>query len=498
MKITVHRRFEDYADVMVFPIAQDGNQTANIEKIAKRLRFSADLVKNDFKAAHKECLPIYTSGKCKKVYFLGLGDEPSFSKLLAAARSFTHHQKGKIPATIGVDFMAAGAKMPVNHIEAFVNGILLGRYNINQYKTDTKDAVEFANGKAELRVFSTFPEDKIEKSLLNARIIAETQLRIFDLVNAPANKKTPQIIAQWAQDSAKDFGYQTTATVGTTALEALGTHALLAVNKGSAEPAAFIVMEYKPKAEGNYPKIGLVGKGVTFDTGGISIKPSTNMHNMKSDMGGAAAVLGTMEAVARLQLPIHLVGIVPSTENCVDGASTKPSEVFNSYAGKTIEMIDTDAEGRIILADGLAYMVKNHQPDIMIDLATLTGSIIATLGYAAAGLFTSNDDLADELYQTGRNCGEKLWRLPIWDNYKDDLNSDVADVRNFSGKPIAGAITAAKFLEVFTDKHPKWAHLDIAGMAFTDSEFATMRSATGFGIRLLVEFIKSKITTSVK
>jgi leucyl aminopeptidase len=200
-----------------------------------------------------------------------------------------------------------------------------------------------------------------------------------------------------------------------------------------------------------------------------------------------------MEAVAKLQLPVHLIGVIPSTENCVDGASTKPSDVFSSYSGKTIEMIDTDAEGRLILADGLSYMVKNYQPDILIDLATLTGSIISTLGYIAAGLFTNNEDLAGDLYKTGRACGEKLWRLPIWDNYKDDLNSDVADVRNLSGKPIAGAITAAKFLEVFTEKHTAWAHLDIAGVAFTDGEFSTLRSSTAFGVRLLVDFIKSKI-----
>ena len=215
------------------------------------------------------------------------------------------------------------------------------------------------------------------------------------------------------------------------------------------------------------------------------------MHNMKSDMGGAAAVLGTMEAVARMQLPIHLIAVVPSTENCVDGAGTKPSDVFGSYSGKNIEMIDTDAEGRLILADGLSYIVKNYHPEILIDLATLTGSIIATLGHAAAGMFTNNDKLAEELYRTGSACGERVWRLPLWDQYKDDLNSDIADIKNLSGKPFAGAITAAKFLEAFTDKHASWVHLDIAGMAFSDSEFATMKSGTAYGVRLLTDFIES-------
>ncbi len=493
MKITFHNKIEDYPEVIVFPLLQDGNQASHIEKIAKRLRFSAELIKTDFKANLKECLPVYTSGKCQKIYFLGLGENASFAEFLTAARSFTHQQKAKIPATIGVDFSFLGKKTKSNCLEAFLNGIFLGRYNINLHKTDTKEVPQFANGKAELRVFSSLSAEKLQIIAANAQAIAETQMRIFDLVNSPANKKTPQILAKWASESADNHGFITKTYVGCEALEALGAHALLAVNKGSDEPAAFIVMEYKPVGEGNFPKIGLVGKGVTFDTGGISIKPSTNMHNMKSDMGGAAAVFGTMEAVAKLKLPVHLIGIVPSTENCVDGASTKPSDVFSSYSGKTIEMIDTDAEGRLILADGIAYMVKNYQPDIMIDLATLTGSVISTLGYAAAGLFTNNDTLANDLYMVSRTYGEKLWRLPLWDNYKDDLNSDIADVKNFSGKPIAGAISAAKFLEFFTEKHPSWAHLDIAGVAFTDGEFASMRSSTAFGVRLLVEFIKTKL-----
>ncbi|MFZ4544178.1 MAG: leucyl aminopeptidase family protein [Saprospiraceae bacterium] len=491
MKFELSNKKSEYPEVMVFPIVQDGNQSAQIEKIAKRLRFSPEIIKNDFKAALKECIPLYLKGNCKKIFFLGLGENPGFGEFVMAARSFIHNQKGKMPAVIGIDFNFVSGKTNPTTIEAFLNGAVLGKYNINLYKTETKEASEFSNGQASIRVFSTINIDKFEQIAKKAQVIGETQLRIFDLVNAAANKKTPQVLAKWAEESAKSFGYHTNIFLGRENLEKLGTHALLAVNKGSDEPPALIVMEYKPKVAGNYPKIALVGKGVTFDTGGISIKPSTGMHNMKSDMGGAAAVLGTMEAAARLGLPVHLVGIVPSTENCVDGAGTKPSDVFSSYSGKTIEMIDTDAEGRLILADGLSYAVKNYQPDTLIDLATLTGSVIATLGYTAAGLFTNNDQLADKLYKVGKNCGERLWRLPLWDNYKDDLNSDVADIKNLSGKPVAGAITAAKFLETFTEKHLCWAHLDIAGVAFSDSEFATMKSGTAFGVRLLIDYLGS-------
>lgn len=216
------------------------------------------------------------------------------------------------------------------------------------------------------------------------------------------------------------------------------------------------------------------------------------MHYMKSDMGGAAAVLGTIELAAKLQLPVHLVGIIPSTENSIDGLAIKPGDVIGSYSGKTIEVIDTDAEGRLILADGLSYANQNFALDTIIDLATLTGSCVATLGYSAAGLFTNNETLAQSLYQSGLQTGEKLWRLPLWDDYKDELKSDVADVKNYHGKPVAGAIVAAKFLEVFTENHANWAHLDIAGTAFGDSEFGTMKSATAYGVRLLVNWLKNQ------
>lgn len=203
------------------------------------------------------------------------------------------------------------------------------------------------------------------------------------------------------------------------------------------------------------------------------------MHFMKSDMGGAAAVLGAVEVAAKLNIPLRVIGLIPSTDNSVDGLAVKPNEVISSYSGKTIEIIDTDAEGRLILADGLSYAVCNFQPDVLIDLATLTGSTIRTLGYSAGGLFCNNDRLADALLRIGDSIGERLWRFPMWDDYKDGIKSDIADVKNFSGKPTAGAIYAAKFLEVF-DGHPSWAHLDIAGVAVTDSEFGIQN---GHGLR---------------
>ncbi|MEM9823947.1 MAG: M17 family metallopeptidase, partial [Bacteroidota bacterium] len=298
-------------------------------------------------------------------------------------------------------------------------------------------------------------------------------------------------LGEWAKQSGKTYGYKVR-VLNEKQIAAKGLHALMAVNRGSEYPPRFIIAEYQPKLKSKkpLPKVGLIGKGVTFDTGGISIKGHQNMHYMKSDMGGAAAVLGAIELCAKLQLAVHLITIVPTTDNCVDARSVKPGDVINSYSGKTIEVIDTDAEGRLILADGLAYMEKHYQPDIMINLATLTGSTVRALGYQAAALFSNNDALAAMLIDTGERVSERLWRMPLWDAYKGDLESDVADVKNFSGRPVAGAISAAKFLESFINGHKNWAHLDIAGVAFGNTLFSRQKSATAFGVNLLVEFLR--------
>lgn len=324
---------------------------------------------------------------------------------------------------------------------------------------------------------------------------AESQMGIMDLIDRPANFKTPSFLADYVKNSGKQYGYKVKTTKGK-AIPLKGLHALDSVSKGSEEDAVFIEMEYIPSSgksntSSKHPQLGLVGKGITFDTGGISIKGATNMHYMKCDMGGAAAVIGAIELAAKLKLDISVVGIVPSSENCVDGKGTKPGDVIQSYSGKSIEVIDTDAEGRLILADGLAYMEKNYAPDVMLDLATLTGSAVRSLGYSAAALFTENDILAERLHKVGTEIHERLWRMPMYEEYGTEIKSDVADVKNMGNKPMAGATIAAKFLEHFTNGHTKWAHLDIAGVAFGETPTAKYKAGTGYGVRLLVEFMKS-------
>lgn len=481
---------------LIIPVLKNQHLAHTLSNIADKHQLSSPQLSEDFQANQGEHLLVYSQASALKVFLVGLGDQPNFGSILKTFRSFGHQQKKRLNKNTAIDLsdLEQGNEIKKFNfwVEAAVNGLLLSTYKISLYKENAKEELHpFAQKDSELQIISSVADEKILiQSLNKAKATAETQMQIFDLVNAPGNKVRPIELANWAKKSAAENGF-TTKVLYKEDIILEGLDALLAVNRGSEWPPAFIIMEYQPEGVENAPSFGFVGKGVTFDTGGLSIKGSNRMHYMKSDMGGAAAVLGAMELTAKLKLPVHLIGIVPTTDNCVDAESVKPGDVINSYSGKTIEIIDTDAEGRLILADALAYMRKNFQPEVIIDLATLTGSCVRALGYQAGGLFTANDQLANQLINSGEGCGERLWRLPLWAEYRKDMDSDIADIKNFSGRPVAGAITAAKFLEAFTDDHPAWAHLDIAGVAFGDSEFSGDKSASAYGVRLLVEFLKS-------
>lgn len=487
MTITLSTQSPGAGDLII-PIEQTDELANQLTGIAQKLALPASILQRDFKADAKEVLALYKPDG-SRTYLLGIGAKPQEIDWLRAFRKLFFDQKDKLSEQLGIDLTAFDAQI----VEAVVLGVRGGGYDLKLYQTDKPTAPLFYSDAGQLVIYiNENQETSAEDALASAEAIAQTQRQILDLMNAPANYKIPQTLANWAVASGSQYDYSVT-ILDKAELEKQKLGALLSVSQGSDVPPVLIVTEYKPKGVTNTLKVGLVGKGVTFDTGGVSIKTSSNMHLMKSDMGGAAAVLGTVEVAAKLKLPIHVIGIVPSTENSTDGRSTKPGDVVTAYNGKTIEVIDTDAEGRVILADGLGYMIRNFQPDILIDLATLTGSVIGALGYHAAGLFTQNDELANQLIDASNQTGERVWRLPLWDAYREDIKSDVADVKNFSGKPIAGAISAAKFLEVFSENHPAWAHLDIAGMAFADTEFGSQKNATGFGIRLLIAYLRALI-----
>ena len=416
-------------------------------------------------------------------YVVRLPTEATPAEFRNFSKGLSHKERDQLHPKINLQ----GAKLKPNLLGAFIGGLLLGTYSPGKWKSETRkhpfsaDRLEIEAGKVSA---------KAEKAIAKEVALAETQLSIIALVDAPANMKRPQDLATWAVNSGKSHGYQVK-VLDKAACEKEGLGALLAVNRGSEDEARFIIMEYKgkgaPKKEG--PTV-IIGKGVTFDTGGVSIKPSTNMHLMKSDMGGAAATFGALEAAARLQLPVHLIGIVPSTDNSVDALSYKPSDVITSHSGKTIEIIDTDAEGRMVMCDGLSYAVKHLHPKTLIDVATLTGSAVRTFGYECGAMLSKNEALVKSFGKAGTASGERVWSLPPWDDYMPGLDSDVADIKNYSGRPVNGAIDAFKFLEFFTSDHPAFIHFDIAGVALKQGPYAKDRQATGFGMRLFVEWLE--------
>ena len=401
------------------------------------------------------------------------------------ARGFAHREADRLTPQVLVDAENIDAAL----VAEFLGGLQLGAYRSNQHQSEP-EAHPFSGGDAGAKL--TKETADIRARVERALTLADVQARVMALVDAPANKKRPQDLSAWAINSGQHYGYEVK-ILGKHACEEEGLHALLAVNRGSEDPAQFIIMEYRGEgAPADAAPTAIIGKGITFDTGGVSIKGSTNLHLMKSDMGGAAATFGALEAAARLQLPVHLIGIVPSTDNSVDALSIKPSDVIGSHSGKTIEIIDTDAEGRLVMCDGLSYALEHYEPETLIDIATLTGSAVRTFGYVCAAAISKSTDLVEEFRAAGDGSGERVWPLPGWDDFRAGLDSDVADIKNYSGRPLHGAIDAFKFLEFFTREHARYIHFDIAGVALKQGPYAKDRQATGFGMRLLVEWLGNR------
>ena len=414
--------------------------------------------------------------------FIGLGKDVDYKSLKTIFRRIADKQKESFSSNVA---LVLPEQFTGEQVEATISGLYLGTYDLGHFKKTEKHP--FLNEGFELSLLSKID---FSETVSKALKIAQAQLETLRLVDLPPNKITPKYLSNWANEAGKKFGFDVE-VLGFEAAKIAGLGAFLSVGKGSENEPQFVIMNYVPENLNAKTKhIGLVGKGITFDTGGLNIKTSGMLH-MKCDMAGGAAIFGAMQLIADLKLPVKVTAIVPCAENSVDAKSFAPSDVIHSYNGTSIEIIDTDAEGRLILADGLSYLIKNFKPEYIIDVATLTGSSVGTFGYECAALFTNNDSVSKKLQEYGDAVGERLWPLPLWDCYKSDIESDIADVKNYSGKPVAGAISAAKFLEYFTDNHKAWAHLDIAGVAFVDDEFAKSKHATAYGVHLLTKFIEN-------
>jgi leucyl aminopeptidase len=369
--------------------------------------------------------------------------------------------------------------------QALTEGSVLGLYRFLKYKTKEENGL-----KKDIRTITILTEvasevKAMQKGVKIGEAIAESTVMARDMVNHPPVDMTPTIIAAKAKEIARRFGLKVR-VLERNHMEKLGMGGLLAVASGSAQPPKFIVLEYR--RGGKRPFIALVGKTITFDSGGISIKPAENMNKMKDDMSGGAAVLGAMRTAAALKLPLNIVGLLPAAENMPGGGAYKPGDVLRTLSGQTIEILNTDAEGRLILSDALAYACK-YKPAVIVDIATLTGACSIALGQEATGMLGTNDRFKQQMREAGEKTGERVWELPLWEEYYDQIKSDIADMKNTGGRQ-GGVITAAALLSKFVQKFP-WIHLDIAATAWTEKDRPyTPKGATGIGMRLLTQFLR--------
>jgi leucyl aminopeptidase len=424
----------------------------------------------------------------QRIALLGLGkkNEINLEKIRAAYAKMMQHLRGlnikEAATSVDLDMLPEDKDKIA---QAVVEGAMLGLYQYTPYKTvDREDIKEMEqlNIVAEGKDYSV-----IEGAVKNAQTITKAVYFVRDLVSAPSNEMTPSIMAQKAKEIARRKNVSCK-VLDKSKMKELGMNALLGVASGSNEAPKFIILEYTGGKKKEAP-IVLVGKGLTFDSGGISIKPAEKMDEMKTDMSGGAAVMGTIMAAADLGLPLNIVALIPATENMPGGSAYKPGDILKSYSGKTIEVINTDAEGRLILADALAYAAQ-YKPAAIIDVATLTGACIIALGDDVIGMLGTDEELKSAINKAAQTTGELVWELPLWDNYHEQIKSDIADYKNTGGRA-AGTITAAAFLSKFAGDFP-WVHLDIAGPAWSSKDKSYIpKGASGIAVRLLTEYLRN-------
>jgi leucyl aminopeptidase len=454
-------------------------------------QISALIAAGDFQGKAEQTALLYSSGAipAKRVLVIGLGEQAEFGldilRRVAASAARTARKLHVVRYHSIVHGAGVGGLDPAQAAQAIVEGTLLGGYAFTDLKTDL-NGMDPVLEALTLVSFTADTLSAVQQGAATGQIIAEAACLARDLVNKPGNYLTPTMLVEVAEEVATQRGLSCE-VLEEADMADLGMGALLGVAQGSNEPAKFIILEHNA-GHADLDTYVIVGKGITFDSGGISIKPSEGMEAMKDDMAGAAATLGILSVVAALNLPLHVVGLLPATENLPDGRAYKPGDVLKSMSGLTIEVISTDAEGRLILADALNYARRFH-PKAVVDMATLTGACVVALGHVTTGMMGNNSDLLKALTAASATSGERVWELPLYDEYAEQIKSDVADVKNTGGRP-AGTITAGLFLAKFAKDYP-WAHLDIAGTAWSDTERGyKVKGATGIGVRLLVQWLR--------
>lgn len=428
---------------------------------------------------------------CERVLLVGLGKESD-----VAEKQYCKAVRASVKALVSsgatsvTSFLAELAvnQLSVRRKVAFMAETTLdATYKfdaIKRKKDDGKDDAKKTIATLSINVVLANEVQQAEAGLQEGQALAAGVKLAKDLGNLPPNVCTPTYLAEQALTLAKTYGF-TVEVLERDALQKLGMGSFLGVSQGSEEPPKFIIMQHL-KGNKNQKPVVLVGKGITFDTGGISLKPGSEMDEMKYDMCGAASVLGTFKAIATMDLPLNVIGVIPTCENMPDGRAVRPGDVLTSMSGLTIEVLNTDAEGRLILCDALTY-AERFEPSVVIDIATLTGACVIALGHHASGLFSNNDELASELLQAGETALDRAWHMPMWDDYQPLLDSNFADMANIGGRA-AGSITAACFLSRFAKKYD-WAHLDIAGTAWKSGK---EKGGTGRPVPLLTEFLVAR------
>jgi leucyl aminopeptidase len=480
---------------LVMGVAANQLATPILEKIDKALdgALTRAIAAQEFSGNAQQTLLLHGSRQlaAERILLIGLGKERDITlETLRKAGATATNQLQQRRLT---DFTWIPADSPLHDLQveamtsAWIEGLILANYRFEHYRSpDPKRSPSLK----QLTVLAGRKKEQaaIETAVRRAEKLCRGVYLARNLVNEPGNVKSPIFLAEQAEAIAAEVGLQCT-VLDRSALEKEGCGALLGVSQGSIREPRLIVLHYQ--GAGDERPVALVGKGVVFDSGGISLKPGEKMDQMKMDMAGGATVLGTMLAAALLKLPVNLVGIVPAVENMPSGSAIRPGDILTSMAGRTIEVLNTDAEGRLVLADALTY-AKRFEPREVIDVATLTGACIIALGHHAAAVLGNHNGLLRQLQKAGEASGERCWQLPLWDEYAEQLKSEVADLKNIGGRP-AGTITAAAFLQHFA-KDYRWAHLDIAGTAWQEKG-ADYRPAggTGFGVRLLIEHLSQHL-----
>lgn len=498
MKVTVKRDKFDKAksDVLIVPVYQDtpletSSAVAQLDNSLDGL-VSDYLDSRDFSGALNTTTLLRTRGSipAPRVLLVGLGKPNTFTVdhlRQASASAATTVQKLGV-ATMAMLLPTCELDL-VTQAQAVTEGALLGLYSLKTYKiVEDENHDETQLGELQLLASGGSAQQKLNQGAKRGETIAKAVSLARDLSNSPGNDINPSYLA----NTAKEMSQQTSLKckiLSQDDMKKLKMGCLLGVAQGSVQPPVLIMLDHAPNGPSETPVV-LVGKGITFDSGGISIKPAANMEDMKMDMSGGAAVLGTMQALAELEYPRRVVGMVPASENLPSGEAIKPGDIIRAMSGKTVEVINTDAEGRLVLADALAYAVEYLKPERMIDLATLTGAVVVALGAHATGMMGTDEDMMAILKASGDDTAERVWQLPLFEDYSKQIKSDFADIKNVGGRE-AGSITGGAFLKEFVGDVP-WVHLDIAGTAWTRAPRPYIpKGATGVGIRLLINALEA-------